>query len=148
MTRAKHVTRDKLAKEIVALLAGHSTNVHRPAEDDDIIMALNLTDDQLAAFLRDYAAQFDVDMTGYLEYFHFSPDAAPATPADQLPYLPNGQKAQPLPITLGHLVDAATQGRWHCEYPNHHLQKVGWKDLFQYGLIAGVAIWIVLSFFL
>ena len=84
-------------------------------QESDVLAALDLDGAAAMDFMAVFAAEFDVDLTGYEPRFHHRPEGRTLQPAWPLPapYL-FGLR---LPLALSTLVAAAQTGRWPVFYP-------------------------------
>jgi hypothetical protein len=115
--------------------------------DKDIEHDLGCTGDDFHELMDAYSDRFNVDMSGYLWYFH-THDETMAT-LNLMPGNPPSKQVERIPVTLNLMVDKALLGRWDLKYPPHVLQSrytpaervMGW-------LLLGILIFfIVWSFF-
>lgn len=82
--------------------------------DADILDELGITGSDTDAIISGYAKRFNVDLSGYLWYFHTESEAAVANSFYVAPYEKLGGR---IPITLQMLVDFAHKGFWDITYP-------------------------------
>lgn len=87
---------------------------------EDIERDLGCTGDDFHELMDAYSDRFNVDMSGYLWYFH-THDETMAT-LNLMPGNPPSKQVERIPVTLNLLVDKALLGRWDLKYPPHVLQ--------------------------
>ena len=112
---------EKIRKELIQLIMdkiGVRENEILP--DADIEHDLGCTGDDFDELIQAYAKRLNVDMTGYVWYFHAHEESM----ATVNPILgnPPSQQVERIPITLDLLVDKALLGRWDIRYPIHSLR--------------------------
>jgi hypothetical protein len=90
---------------------GHTEKLF-PASD--ILEELGITGDDTDELLQKYARLYNVNMDGYLWYFHTEEEGMKIFPVHAYERL--GGK---LPITLNLLADFANKGKWDYPYPEH-----------------------------
>lgn len=86
----------------------------------DIEHDLGCTGDDHFEFMEAYAKEFNVDMTGFLWYFH-THDESMATWSISWGNPPSMQVKR-IPVDLDTLTRMAMQGKWVMDYPPHTLQ--------------------------
>ena len=81
-------------------------------------------DEMLEAFSK----RFDVNMDGFIWYFHHGDE--PADPPGKLKFLKAPyDKVDPIPVTPEVLRVAAESGYWPIEYPEHDVGKYRWDTI-------------------
>ena len=87
---------------------------------DDILHSVGCEGDDAAEFFEDFAQTFEVNMEGFLPYFHYIADEPPmyrrVYPVDS-----QNRAIREIPVSLDMLVSAAEAGRWELDYPNHKI---------------------------
>jgi len=103
--------------QLLPLLQTH-TGAKNIRPDTDIYRDLKFAGDDFDELLADYAKTYNVDMRGYLWYFHngeegLSPGALFVAP-------PNARVTR-IPVTPALLTEFANKGVWDISYPAHEL---------------------------
>ena len=84
--------------------------------ESDIFNELGIDGDDTDDIIHGYAKKFNVDMSGYLWYFHSGDEATAGNPFKSFPF---GRLGGRIPITPQMLADFANKGFWDVDYPNH-----------------------------
>ncbi|MDV6329934.1 DUF1493 family protein [Asticcacaulis sp. 201] len=97
-----------------------------PPEDADLFKALDIYGDDADEFIVEFGQRFDVDVGGYLWYFHtreecWNPGA--------LFFKPPNRRVTPIPISVSLLRKAQLEKHWPITYPVHALPKRRWDIL-------------------
>ncbi|MFT3998285.1 MAG: DUF1493 family protein [Asticcacaulis sp.] len=106
----------------------------------DLLEELEIWGDDVHALLADFARRYDVDMSGYLGYFHTGEEGGGIgnlfvkTPHDRVPYIP---------ITLSLLQEAARLKRWPIDYPPHTLPRYRWDTIITWLFTGGLLLWLI-----
>jgi hypothetical protein len=125
--------------DIKNLVSSHTaTPADQIAADTDIFGPEGLHGDDCDAMLADFAKRFDVDMSGYLWYFHHAEEAS-FNPGGLLFKPPNTRVAR-IPVTPELLLEAAAQHRWPVSYPSHSLPRHRYDMWLNWGFIAVCAL--------
>jgi len=96
----------------------HGTHgTHGIGGDASLQQDWKLYGDDIDELLEDFVTRFDVDMSGYLWYFHTGEEGGPSL--GSLLFKPPHQRVEEIPITVAMLRDAANSGRWAVDYPDH-----------------------------
>ena len=91
-------------------------------QDSDIVKDLRCYGDDFNELMKAYSAKFNVDMSQYLWYFHTEEEGA-GNGLGGFFFKPPNERVTRIPVTPKMLLDFAENGRWHIEYPEHHLPK-------------------------
>lgn len=90
-------------------------------DDVDIDYGIGCTGDDFHELINDYSVKFNVDMNGYLWYFHTVEEGQFniggcffKTPAERVKHIA---------VTPKLLLDSANAGKWLLTYPEHTLPK-------------------------
>jgi hypothetical protein len=111
----------EIRKDLVALITDKvGVNATEVLPDADIEHDLGCTGDDFHELMDAYSDRFNVDMSGYLWYFH-THDETMAT-LNLMPGNPPSKQVERIPVTLNLLVDKALLGWWDLKYPPHVLQ--------------------------
>jgi len=93
---------------------------HRgPVGDDTSLQELGVWGDDWHELLGAYAQRFNVDMSGYLWYFHTRDEGVGSIGGLFFP--PPHRRVTQIPVTIGMLKDFARSGAWGIEYPKHRI---------------------------
>ena len=82
---------------------------------------LGLVGDDFDEFLEEYENQFDVNMQGYLWYFHTSEESF-LNLFSRIFKTPD-KRVSHIPATLEMLRDFANSKKWSVDYPEHYIPK-------------------------
>jgi len=137
------MTEADIRKELIALIP-EKVGV-RPEEvmpDADIEKDLGCTGDDFFELMEAYAQHFNVDMSGFLWYFHTSEEGHNL--GGLFTRSPD-QRVQRIPVTLDLLVHSALNRKWSVVYPHHQIPEQRW-DL-RINQILGLVVinWAVIS---
>lgn len=97
--------------DITAFLAAErGLPISQVQADSDICVDLGCDGDDFGEMMRDFAAKFQVDLTGYRWQFHHGPEgfALFSLFSRSVPHIP---------VTPSILTEAANSGRWMLTYP-------------------------------
>lgn len=136
------MTEAEIRKDLIALITDKvGVNATELLPDADIEHDLGCTGDDFHELMDAYSDRINVDMSGYLWYFH-THDETMAT-LNLFPGNPHSKQVQRIPVTLDLLVEKALLGRWDLNYPPHVLQPrytaaervIGW------GILILIIVW-------
>ncbi|MFM1999548.1 MAG: hypothetical protein RL204_1495 [Bacteroidota bacterium] len=91
------------------------------AEDTDIENDLGCTGGDFHELIEVYSKRFNVDMSGYLWYFHCTDEGLPGI-GEGL-FKPPHSRVNRIPITPKMLFEFAEIGKWNLQYPKHKIPK-------------------------
>lgn len=115
------MTEAEIRKELIALITDKvGVRAEEVVPNADIEKDLGCTGDDFFELMEAYAKRFNVDMSGFLWYFH-THDESMAT-LNPLPGKPPSTQVERIPVTLNLLVEKALLGKWDLTYPPHVLQ--------------------------
>jgi hypothetical protein len=115
------MTEAEVRKDLIALITDKvGINAEEVMPDADIENDLGCTGDDFFELMEAYAKHFNVDMSGFLWYFH-THDESMAT-LNPLPGHPASTQVDRIPVTFNILVEKAMLGKWDMTYPPHALQ--------------------------
>lgn len=126
--------------EINALVRKHTGTRGVLSEETDLHSDLGLISLDLDEFLDEFARRFDVDLSGFLWYFHTEEDGV--SPG-RLFFAAPQDRVRRIPLRLALLYQAVELGRWPVDYPEHSLPRRRWDVVFNQCLAAGFAVWLV-----
>ncbi len=106
-------TFDEVAK-FVRDQTGCGSQIH---EATSLQFDIGVYGDDMDDLLIAYEKQFDVELTGYVWYFHTGEEGFPNIGGLFFP--PPNERVQQIPITIGMLHDFAQRGRWDVKYPEY-----------------------------
>lgn len=101
--------------DILAFIEARSGRRLTPAQQADVLTALDADGDAATAFMASFAAAFGVDLTGYDPRFHHRDATSVMRPG--WPFAPPPLFGVRLPLAVSTLVQAAQSGRWPLVYP-------------------------------
>ena len=87
-------------------------------EDDDLDRDIGIYGDDTSNFLEAYAEHLDVDMSGYLLYFHTGEEGQNF---GALFFAPPDARVEHIAITPALLLRCARSGSWDVNYPEHEI---------------------------
>lgn len=123
--------------EINALVREHTGTRGVLSEETDLHSDLGLTSLDLDEFLAEFAKRFDVDLSGFLWYFHTEEDGV--SPGRLLFAAPQ-DRVQKIPLKLALLYQAVELSRWPVDYPEHSLPRRRWDVVVNQCLAAALAV--------
>ncbi len=136
------------AHDVRRVAARWSARMAQVGDHDDLLEAAAMSGDTAMGFFDDFAKTFDVNMDGYLWYFHTQEDGVNI---GAYFFAPPNKYVHRLPITLDQLANFASRGRWVYAYPNHDVPSIRKDKWFNRGLMVigglallryfGLAIW-------
>lgn len=85
-------------------------------QDDNLDRDIGVYGDDMADFLDAYAERFDVDMSGYLWYFHTGEEGQNI---GALFFASPNARVEHIPVTPALLLRRARLGTWDVDYPDH-----------------------------
>jgi hypothetical protein len=100
--------------------------------DDDIFQDHGICGDDFSELLGEFQRKYNVDMTGYLWYFHSDEEG---NNIGGIFFDPPYKRVTRIPITPGMLTDFANRGRWDIIYPLHKIPKRRWDLIINFTLI-------------
>ena len=103
--------------EIISLLKDIST-IEDCYEDSDIF-ELGIIGDDFHEMIDGYATRYNVDMNGYLWYFHADEEGVDGIGALFFP--PPYKRVKRIPLTPKMLAGFANKGKWDIKYPAHKI---------------------------
>lgn len=117
------MTASSRVDEIHALLRLHAGAPEVLTEDTELHADLGLISLDLHEFLEEFAERFQVDMSGFLWYFHSEEDGL--NPFRWIFPAPQDRVTR-IPLRLALFYRAAEIGKWPVEYPEHSLPVRRW----------------------
>ena len=130
--------------DIIALIKAH-TGSKKVYPDTDINDDLGVYGDDFEELLINYHDQYDVDMDGFLWYFHYEEEAN-SFPGG-LFFKPSNYRVERIPVTPEMLLQFAKSGKWAIDYPEHTLPNVRYDIMINRALlfvmlsVLGVVLW-------
>jgi hypothetical protein len=101
--------------------------------NDDLMNDQGIGGDDFHELIDKYAKTFNVDMAGYLWYFHADEEGGLNSIGSSF-FKPPYERVDHIPVTPEKLLDFANKGCWDMEYPPHKLPKRRW-DLVINGIL-------------
>ena len=112
--------------ELAAMFVAEECDFRDPLEpEEDLFKRAGITGDDAVDFFDSFAARFEVDMSGFLWYFHHEEEGFNL--GGRFFGSPDNQVHR-IPITLHVLADAITNKKWSVHYPEHEAP-IGRPDL-------------------
>lgn len=124
-----------IREDILALVVEYSTVDPRHFDPSDVFIGNGIEGDDADELLKAFAEAFDVDLSQFIDYFHFVGDEPPMG-RREFPVDADGKVIPFWPVTLDMLVDAAEAGHWTLVYPEHEVRTSLWWRVFEYGALA------------
>jgi hypothetical protein len=118
------------------------TGINQLKLTDDLCKEHGVGGDDFHKFIDAYANTFNVDMTGYLWYFHAGEEGHNI---GGIIFKPPYEKVTQIPVTPAMLLDFANKGYWDVFYPPHNLPKRRWDIIFNKVLIVLVIAFVFYS---
>jgi hypothetical protein len=94
--------------------------------------------------MEEYANIFNVDMSGYLWYFHADEEGG-WNSFGSLFFQPPYRRVKHIPVTPALLLEMANKGRWDIQYPAHQLPKRRWDIIIDQALLVVILAWVIKS---
>lgn len=118
--------------EDIADFVASETGVNRGKIEPEsrLVEDLGIEGDDFFELEQAFAKRFNVDMSGYLWYFHHGEEGMNI---GALLFPPPNLRVESIPVTLTLLLDAANSGEWPLQYPAHELPRR------RYDLVANLA---------
>ncbi len=118
------MTEAEIRKDLVELIVDKvGVNATELLPDADIEHDLGCTGDDFHELMDAYSDRFNVDMSGYLWYFHTTEEGYNL---GGLFFLSPDKRVQRIPVTLDLLVDSALNRKWTVNYPPHKIPNKRW----------------------
>ncbi|WP_417266103.1 DUF1493 family protein [Brumimicrobium sp.] len=137
----------KWINEIRNFLEDYS-GVHADDPDMDIFKDMGIVGDDFHEMIEKYSEQYDVDMSGYLWYFHTDEEGNNFVGNFIKP--PN-DRVKRIPVTPKMLSDFIETKKWQVEYPEHVIPKrrtdLLINQVIVIALLVGLIVWGIISFF-
>ena len=96
------------------------TGIDELKPSDDLLNDQGVSGDDFHELIEEYAKAFNVDMTGYLWYFHADEEG---NNIGGIFFKPPYERVTHIPVTPAMLLDFANKGYWNVMYPPHKLPK-------------------------
>lgn len=106
-------------EDILAFVAEHA-NAEGLNATSDIERDLSVYADDWHDMIDDFAEKYEVDMSGYLWYFHSGEEGSNI---GGVFFKPPYERVERIPISPNDLLRIATKQRWDLDYPEHTLPK-------------------------
>ena len=115
----KPVTYDSIVEFITIQTRCESNEV---LPQSDLGNDLGVDGDDYEELISEYSKQFEVDISGFLWYFHFAEEGNGNSIGGKL-FPPPNEHVLHIPVTPVMLLDFAKKGFWDLKYPEHQLPK-------------------------
>lgn len=108
--------------ENIADFVASETGVNRAkiVPQSRLVEDLGIEGDDFFELEQTFSKRFNVDMSGYLWYFHHDEEGMNL---GALLFLPPSRRVGRIPVTVALLLDAANSGKWPLQYPAHQLPR-------------------------
>jgi hypothetical protein len=110
--------------------------------DDDLLNDLGISGDDFHELIAEYQKEFNVDMAGYLWYFHSDEEGNNIGGAF---FSPPYERVNHIPVTPSKLLEFANKGHWDIKYPEHTLPKYRLDIIINIVLIIVFLSWVLYS---
>ena len=111
---------------------------------DDLMNVHGVCGDDFHELMDEYAKLFNVDMAGYLWYFHADEEGGWNSIGGSF-FRPPYERVTHIPVTPALLLDIANKGRWEIQYPPHKWPKRRWDIIINQVLFVVVIAWALYS---
>jgi hypothetical protein len=113
----------------------------------DIFRDMGVVGDDFHEMIDKYAKRYDVDMSGYLWYFHANEEGF-NSPGGQF-FKPPYERVKRIPVTPQMLADFIVTKKWKVDYPPHEIPKhridLTINKVLVIGFFVGLAIWLIVK---
>ena len=120
------------------------TGIDKLMPGDDLLNDQGVCGDDFHELIDEYAKIFNVDMTGYLWYFHAGEEGGWNSIGGSF-LKPPYERVIHIPVTPTLLLESANKGRWDIQYPPHKLPKRRWDIIINQVLFVVVIAWALYS---
>ena len=120
------------------------TGIDKLKPGDDLLNDQGVCGDDFHELIDEYAKIFNVDMTGYLWYFHAGEEGGWNSIGGSF-FKPPYERVIHIPVTPALLLESANKGRWDIQYPPHKLPKRRWDIIINQVLFVVVIAWALYS---
>lgn len=108
-------------------------------ENSDLTRDVNIYGDDWDDLFESFAKKYQVDMTGYLWYFHTREEGFGFNPFLK----PPNQQVEQIPITPNDLLRFARKKRWDLYYPEHNIVTKRWNVAIVAIILFIVSLWYI-----
>lgn len=137
------MTEAEIRKDLIALITDNvGVNATELLPDADIEHDLGCAGDDFFELMDVYAERFNVDMSGFLWFFHNTEEGYKL---GGLFFLSPDKRVQRIPVTLDLLVDSALNRKWTVNYPPHKIPNKRWDIGISVILALVVMTWAAIS---
>lgn len=112
--------------------------------DSDIFTLLKIDGDDCDDLLSKYSEKYDVDMNGFLWYFHYQEEGSLTFNFGNIFFKNPHNRVKEIPITPKMLAEFAVSKKWDINYPKHELPKYRYDIIINYLIIAVLILGIIL----
>lgn len=120
---------------LIRKYCGEATQLHK---DLELFKDLGIAGDDFHEFMEEYAQAFNVDMSGYLWYFHADEEGVGFLGGIFCP--PPYKRVGHIPVTPAVLKRCAESGVWDIEYPEHVLPRQRYDVVINKIIVLGLLI--------
>ena len=126
--------------EFVKERTGHAV----VTEDTGIENDLGCCGDDFHELIEVYAVRFNVDMSGYLWYFHCTDEGMPGI--GEWLFKPPYDRVKSIPVTPRMLFEYAEIGKWNLQYPEHKIPKRRYDTMINMIVLIITLIWMIWAY--
>ncbi len=128
--------------ESIITFVSEFTGSKKVYAETDIFDDLGCVGDDFFDLMEKYSAQFSVDMSNYLWYFHSDEEGWPSIGSEF--FKPPYCRVERIPVTPAMLLDFANKGEWSVDYPEHTIPKIRWDVRINLMILIAVVVAIIL----
>jgi hypothetical protein len=120
------------------------TGIDKLKPSDDLLNDQGVCGDDFHELIDEYAKVFNVDMAGYLWYFHADEEGGWNSIGGSF-FKPPYQRVTHISVTPALLLEIANKGRWDIKYSPHKLPKRRWDIIINRVVFVVVVSWALYS---
>lgn len=132
------------SQEQIDSFISEKTSIDELGPNDDLLNDQGVGGDGFHELIEEYAKLFNVDMTGYLWYFHADEEGVGISIGGiffKAPY----ERVTHISVTPALLLEMANKGRWDLHYPSHKLPKRRWDMIVNQVVFVLIVVWLLYS---
>jgi Protein of unknown function (DUF1493). len=120
------------------------TGIDELKPGDDLMNDHGVCGDDFDELIDGYAKAFNVDISGYLWYFHTDEEGSWNSIGGSL-FKPPNERVPHIPLTPALLLEMANKGYWDVQYPHHKLPKFRWDIIMNLVLLVSAIVYALYS---
>ena len=134
---------NKITEEEIIQFLKEETYEEVITSETDIFNECGVSGDDCDELLEAYQKKFDVNMTGYLWYFHCDEEGMGNIGGTF--FQPPNERVERIPVTPKMLSEFANSKIWKIDYPEHNLPKKRYDLLINQTIFFIILIWLISS---